>query len=89
MYKFAGRVLNGEGFFVFVRVALRAPRAALGPPALVFYTDRHVRARIYESDKSHNLREKVAPSAPPRRDTAVRGRTRHSVYTVCFLSTPG
>ena len=29
MYKFAGRVLNGEGFFVFVRVALRAPAAAL------------------------------------------------------------
>ena len=70
MYKFAGRVLNGEGFFVFVRVALRAPAAALSArsPAL----------RSYESQPTREGIVRVTTSR------AARGRTRHSVYTVCY-----
>ena len=77
MYKFAGRVLNGEGFFRFRKSSFaRTQRAALGPPARIYRPSCYRRVRRgYESDKykSHNLREKVAPSAPaaprPTRDT--------------------
>ena len=53
MYKFAGRVLNGEGFFVFVRVALRAPAAALSarsPAPLVRVTTAREKVS-YESQR--------------------------------------
>ena len=67
MYKFAGRVLNGEGFFVFVRVALRAPAAALttvrsaprSPAPLVRVTTH---ARRYRT--SHNVEGGPRSHAP-------------------------
>ena len=64
MYKFAGRVLNGEGFFVFVRVALRAPAAALSArtrsPAPLVRVTTH--ARRYRT--SHNVEGGPRSHAP-------------------------
>lgn len=66
MYKFAGRVLNGEGFFVFVRVALRAPAAALS-----------ARTPLARSARtSHNPREKVSYESQRRGRPAVARATR-------------
>ena len=66
MYKFAGRVLNGEGFFVFVRVALRAPAAALTT----------VRPLARSARTSHNPREKVSYESQRRGRPAVARATR-------------
>ena len=67
MYKFAGRVLNGEGFFVFVRVALRAPAAALS----------YARTPLARSARtSHNPREKVSYESQRRGRPAVARATR-------------